>query len=187
MILLRHGHTQGNLAKRYIGTTDEPLCDQGIQAIQGLQFPPVQKVYCSPMLRCIQTARLAYPHIESVPVYDFRECDFGRFENKSFQELKDDPDYMRWLESMGTLPFPGGESRDSFIIRCCSAYEALAISPDEDAAIIAHGGTLMSILSRFAVPEKDYFSWQTPCATGFLCNVLYGHSLNVQEKIGGTP
>ena len=28
---IRHGKTQGNLEKRYIGSTDEPLCAKGRQ------------------------------------------------------------------------------------------------------------------------------------------------------------
>ena len=27
--LIRHGKTKGNLEGRYIGTTDEPLCEEG--------------------------------------------------------------------------------------------------------------------------------------------------------------
>ena len=29
IVLIRHGATAGNIEKRYIGTTDEPLCDTG--------------------------------------------------------------------------------------------------------------------------------------------------------------
>ena len=30
LVFIRHGATKGNLEKRYIGRTDEPLCDIGI-------------------------------------------------------------------------------------------------------------------------------------------------------------
>ena len=30
IVLIRHGATAGNIEKRYIGTTDEPLCDTGM-------------------------------------------------------------------------------------------------------------------------------------------------------------
>ena len=33
IVLIRHGATAGNIEKRYIGTTDEPLCDTGTAQI----------------------------------------------------------------------------------------------------------------------------------------------------------
>ena len=35
-------------------------------------------------------------------------------------------------------------------------------------AIVAHGGTIMSILSRFSVANKDFYSWQVKNAKGYL-------------------
>ena len=35
LIFIRHGKTAGNLERRYIGRTDEPLCDEGIAEILG--------------------------------------------------------------------------------------------------------------------------------------------------------
>ena len=35
-----------------------------------------------------------------------KECDFGLFENKSYEELSDCPEYQAWIDSNGTLPFP---------------------------------------------------------------------------------
>ena len=31
--LIRHGQTQGNLERRYIGSTDQPLCPRGREAL----------------------------------------------------------------------------------------------------------------------------------------------------------
>ena len=47
IILIRHGATAGNLERRYIGRTDEPLCEQGrLQALwlqqQGLHVDATQ-------------------------------------------------------------------------------------------------------------------------------------------------
>ena len=30
LVFIRHGATKGNLEKRYIGISDEPLCDVGV-------------------------------------------------------------------------------------------------------------------------------------------------------------
>ena len=44
------------------------------------------------MLRCRQTAEIIYGKTDYIE-NDLRECDFGEFENKCFEELKDNPDY----------------------------------------------------------------------------------------------
>ena len=37
---------------------------------------------------------------------------FGSFEGKTYFDLNGNEDYQRWIDSGGTLPFPGGESRE---------------------------------------------------------------------------
>ena len=110
MFLIRHGKTKGNLEHRYIGRTDESLCEKGKEELLRRRAPEVQRVYASPMRRCIQTAEILYPAREFLKVEDFRECDFGRFEGKNYQELSKDPGYQAWIDSGGSLAFPGGES-----------------------------------------------------------------------------
>ena len=44
-------------------------------------------------------------------IEEFRETDFGNFEGKNHRELDGNEDYQAWIDSMGELPFPGGESR----------------------------------------------------------------------------
>jgi len=168
-ILIRHGKTLGNLEGRYIGCrTDEPLCEQGIQALKRNVYPPVQKVFVSPMKRCIQTAQILYPDTPIEIVEDFRECDFGDFENRNYFELNGNEAYQRWIDSGGRLPFPHGESRQSFSQRCLKAFNQLESTGD--CAIIAHGGTLMAIME--ASTGKDYFDFHLKNGEGY---ILYGN------------
>lgn len=37
LLFIRHGATEGNLRRRYIGRTDEPLCEAGIAQVKALQ------------------------------------------------------------------------------------------------------------------------------------------------------
>lgn len=169
-ILIRHGQTQGNLERRYIGCrTDEPLCAQGWRSIAPSLYPRVSRVFVSPMLRCTQTARLLYPDLVPEMVDDLRECDFGAFENLCYEELNGRADYQHWIDSGGQLPFPGGESRSAFSKRCVQAFERLRqLEPSRDCAIIAHGGTIMAIMEAYAVPKGSYFDFQVPCAAGYV-------------------
>lgn len=179
LLLLRHGQTAGNALGRYIGKTDEGLSPAGRAQVKALKAPPVQRVYASPLGRCLETARLLYPLLPPVAVEGLRECDFGDFENKSCRDLQGDPRYQRWIDSGGTLPFPGGESRAAFIRRTVDAF--LALDLRGDVAVIAHGGTWMAVLSSLAAPRGDYFDYQVPCAGGFLCRWDGKHLVDVRR------
>ena len=110
--------------------------------------------------------------------------DFGQFEGKNYEELKDDPCYQKWIHSNGTLPFPGGESREQFIRRSMEGYDRLmydilkrsekntGIQTDTDpqylkcdrgteipVTAVAHGGlTIMAVLS--SLTGGEYFDFQ---------------------------
>ena len=162
VLLIRHGLTQGNLERRYIGAgTDDSLCEEGIRRLRLLRVPPVARVYVSPMLRCRMTAEILYPTIRPRIVPDFRECSFGLFEGKNYAELNGLPAYQAYIDSGGTCPFPGGESQAEFRSRCIRAFSDLL--PElraHSSALIVHGGTIMSILDAFAQPHRPYFDWQ---------------------------
>ena len=113
IILIRHGKTYGNTLGRYIGITDEELCLEGREELAALresgQYRSIRPdlVYVSPLRRCRQTAELLFPGVPQEICRDFRECDFGEFENKNYKELSGNPAYQAWVDSGGT---PGIES-----------------------------------------------------------------------------
>ena len=70
--LLRHGQTSYNVEKRYQGTRDIPLSEEGrAQLIQADIFP--KKVYVSPLIRARSTADILFPEAEQVPVESGRQ------------------------------------------------------------------------------------------------------------------
>ena len=168
-ILIRHGQTQGNLEHRYIGCrTDEPLCEQGIERLRTKEYPKVKRIYASPMKRCIETAEIIYPGIPMEIIKDFRECDFGEFENKNYAEMNGRADYQAWIDSNGEMPFPGGESRAELAARCVKVFDELMKQKgQEDCAIIAHGGTIMAIMERYAKPKGNYYDFQVKNGEGY--------------------
>lgn len=112
--LIRHSRTFGNSLKRYIGVTDEPLCEEGIAALQNREYPKAEKLYVSPMLRCRQTAEIIYPGQEYEIVPLLSETNFGVFENKNADELSGTKEYQAWIDSNATMEIPGGESLANF-------------------------------------------------------------------------
>ena len=181
---IRHGATAGNLEKRYIGITDEVLSEQGISEL--LKLKSMLECYhlliTSPMLRCVQTANILFPKHEIKICEDFRECNFGDFENKNYLELSGNPDYQHWIDSNGTACFPNGELPEDFKARTIKAFENLIKIYHENMTIIAHGGTIMAILEKFAVPEKNYYDYQIPNACGYATE-FYQNKLHVLTKI----
>ena len=130
LVMIRHGRTKGNMENRYIGTTDEPLLASEAErllakreTLEEMRMDHPDILLVSPMRRCVETAAILFPESEPVIVPDFRECDFGEFENKNYKELSGNVDYQRWIDSGGRLPFPGGESMSSFQERVCRAFD----------------------------------------------------------------
>ena len=180
ILLMRHSITEGNLVKRYIGITDQPLCREGIALVEdnikaGV-YPPVVKVYVSPLSRARETAALIWPnHIPEV-TEGFRECDFGHFENRNYLEMEDDPEYQAWIVKGGMSAFPGGDDSEEFIARTVRTFietvdKALALAPGP-VAIMAHGGTVMSVLSELARPKKKFYEWYAENARGFEIEIV---------------
>lgn len=174
--LIRHGQTMGNSQGRYIGITDEPLLDEERIKLEKRSYPRADAVFVSPMLRCRQTAAAIYPDQAVRIIEELAECDFGSFENKNWKEMTDDPEYQAWIDSNGTLPFPGGEDQMHFRKCCCRGFEKAIAEcfrkKIESAAFVVHGGTIMSILERYAVPEKDFYDWHVGNGEGYQIEIL---------------
>lgn len=183
IIFIRHAKTAGNLEKRYIGRTDEPLCEVGIAELSEMRYPAADWVVCSPMHRCVQTARLIYPDSVLLTDENLRECDFGNFEGKNYLELSGNPAYAGWIKSDGTLPFPNGESREAFQRRCVAAFDrAVSEYRFETMAFVVHGGTMMAILEQYALPKKGFYDYQVKNCHGFVTE-FDGSHLTVKREI----
>ena len=169
--LIRHGKTEGNKLARYIGTTDEPLCQEGIDFLGKMDYPKVQNIYISPLKRCVQTAEILFPG-ELVHIIDeLAECDFGEFENKNYKELDGNPKYQERIDSNGTLPFPGGESREAFKLRNLRGFDKAVAgcirNHAAETALVVHGGTIMNIMEEYADIQKPFYELHVKNGGGY--------------------
>jgi len=179
IFLLRHGQTAGNLAGRYIGRTDEPLCDEGVAyARQTGIFPDVGCVYVSPMRRARETAAILFPNARQIVHSDLGEMDFGDFEGRSASEMETDSAYKTWVDSGCLDACPHGESAAEFSDRIWSAFERIvrdAVKGGKDEPdhrdgkliIVAHGGTIMALMYKYARPSRNYFDWHVKNVQGW--------------------
>lgn len=201
IILLRHGQTKGNLEKRYIGKrSQETLTPEAVDFFKknARSYPNAVMLFTSPALRCLKTAKLIYPRLypKRIVVDELNEMDFGIFEGKNFEDMKNLPEYRSWVDGGCTGQIPGGESRDAFITRTLNGFskvvgtiekqsvEGYKISEIEkfttensgnemfDAAVVAHGGTIMAVLSSLA--GGDYFSYEAKPGEGYTFTITIG-------------
>lgn len=172
---IRHAITQGNLEGRYIGRTNLPICDEGKRVLEQFQneciYPGVDKVYTSPLLRCKETAELLFPQYPLTVVEDFTEVDFGDFENKTMEELKDDEKYNLWVTDALNNPPPNGEHYMEFLTRLYKGvdhiFKDMCKEGINDCAVITHGGVIMSLLASFGLPRLPMNEWFTENGTGY--------------------
>lgn len=164
--LYRHGRTKANDEGIYIGSTDFPLSDKGAVELSGktdlYEYPRVQRVYSSPLLRCTETAEILFPDVPLYLAEDLRELNFGKFEGKSAIELLASDtyreDYREWLKGGAPdLRPPEGESVEELCIRSYRAlYRILMDMMEFDlnhCAVITHAGVISNMLACFGLPK----------------------------------
>lgn len=179
LIFIRHGMTPGNRLSRYIGSTNESLSPEGVAQAEELKLNmECERVYVSPLIRTRQTARILFPYAGQFIIKDFREMDFGAFENRSAAEMEQDPQYRRWVDGGCLDTCPGGESRNEFCSRVCDAFEKLIQELRKQktgtAVFVVHGGTIMAILERFAIPKKEYYEYHIGNCGIVSCRLMDG-------------
>lgn len=182
--LIRHSITRGNLLGQYVGRTDPPLATEGVRRLNELRriapYPAAQVYYSSPLQRCLQTLEILYPGVKPIVVDDFRECDFGDWEGKTAQELarESGTDFSEWVQSSRAVTPPNGESGGAFLHRVCAAFEKLVEgmmrSGTTSAVIVAHGGTIMSILTAYGLPRAKFYEWMTENGCGYSMRITPG-------------
>ena len=192
--LIRHGATDANYDGRYIGCkTDLPLAPEGLNELRLLKddidYPEIERLYSSPMLRCCQTGAVLYPDFEPVMVEELKEYDFGSFENKTAAELESNPNFIPWTSGRLSAP-PGGEDNSEFIKRICVGFNKIVLDMIEggltESAVIMHGGAIMMLLGVSAVPRSKPVEWTADNGRGYSVRVtpsLY-HKSGVIEVYG---
>ena len=192
--LIRHGATDANYDGRYIGCkTDLPLAPEVLNELRLLKddidYPEIERLYSSPMLRCRQTGAVLYPDFEPVMVEELKEYDFGSFENKTAAELESNPNFIPWTSGRLSAP-PGGEDNSEFIKRICVGFNKIVLDMIEggltESAVIMHGGAIMMLLGVSAVPRNKPVEWTADNGRGYSVRVtpsLY-HKSGVIEVYG---
>ena len=166
LYLIRHGATRANLEHLYCGSTDLPLSAEGAEALRALRYDtPKARYLTSGMRRANETMEILFPGQAYERDSRFREVDFGIFEMKSYEMLKNDPAYLAWItgDNEKNIP-PQGESGEMFRARVLSALDTLR----EDTVLVTHGGVIAAIMETLFPREgKNRYQWQPRPGRGY--------------------
>lgn len=178
--LFRHGQTPGNAAHRYLGVTDEPLSESGMETAKKVgSDPTVSEVLVSPLRRTQMTAAILFPNARQTVCPSFREMDFGDFEGRSARDMTDDPDYRYWVEVTKCMgPCPHGDATVVFQRRVTAAFrrevERALAAGQERLYLVVHGGVIMTVLYRFGQPPAPFYAWPLDNCQGYCAQVALG-------------
>lgn len=168
--LFRHGVTEANEKKAYLGWTDSPLSSTGNKRISRIEVDE-SLIFSSDLKRSTDTAALLFPEKPAFQMRELREIHFGSWEGKTYEELKEDSHYKNWLNDPFKISPPGGEGFHEFAHRIESGWESIKeeviLAGAKQAAIVTHGGVIRYLLMKFAPDEKPFWEWNIPHGTGW--------------------
>ena len=154
-LLVRHGESTANAARRLSGSQDVPLTERGAGQAEAagreMDLSRVRRVLSSDLRRARRTADIALGAWSArwaspaPPVFEdpaFQERDFGPFQGEDKDELKA-RGIMRELQRWSGVP-DGVESYADLARRVLPALDAWHLQGDQ--VLFAHGGVIRVIL-----------------------------------------
>jgi probable phosphoglycerate mutase len=157
-VLLRHGQTPMSVQKRYVGRSDVPLTDLGVQqaaaAAKRLASASLDVIVTSPLRRAVRTAQEVAAATGAPVVTDdgFRETDFGAWEGLTFAEVRErwPAEMTAWLADPAVAP-PGGESFAEVSERVTVALHRVLAARERQAVLIVSHVTPIKMLVAAAL------------------------------------
>lgn len=185
LYLIRHSLTEANERRLYGGSTDSPLTEQGRAVARSRRgaVPECDVYVSSGMKRADETLRFMTGRKPDMALSDLREMDFGAFEMKSYDQLKDLPEYQAWItDETGTVCCPGGENNNAFRTRVMAGGKALLSMPRDSAMVVCHGGVIVRLMEAwFPDIQRQFYEWQPGACRGYEIPVKNGQPAGFKE------
>jgi broad specificity phosphatase PhoE len=168
LLLVRHGESEFNRARRFAGFIDVDLTEFGRRQVEKLRErlagEKIDVAYSSDLKRALKTAELATDG-RNLPITtcpELREINYGEVDGLPFSEIQSRfPDLAKQLTTSELgLEFPGGETFTAFVDRVALFKERLAKhGQSESVLIVAHGGPLRALMcSMLGISQSCW--WQ---------------------------
>lgn len=176
---IRHGITEGIKNRWFYGWEDLPLIEEGVREISRFKelgvYPELGDADCytSGMVRADQTLAAIYGGVPFKVIPDLKEMNFGRWECKTFDQLKEMEGFDQWMNNKdGSFRFPDGESSADFIKRACRGLDELTgfhrlkelshrhSGKDAVSIMVCHGGVIAAAMCYLAgKPQETFWDW----------------------------
>jgi broad specificity phosphatase PhoE len=163
--LVRHGANDWigkGIAGRTPGVHLNSVGREQAQRVADRLLPEgIQRIVCSPMERCRETAA-PLSGLINVPVEisaAINEVDFGDFSGKSLKELEASPEWKKWNSTRSAYHHPNGENIGQ--VQARMVQEILRLrrqSAGQKIAVFSHGDPLRSIVCYFLGISLDQMS-----------------------------
>ncbi|MDZ5474214.1 histidine phosphatase family protein [Bacillus sp. 31A1R] len=165
--LFRHGLTEANRRKEYLGWTDSPLCFS--HSPSNMDY--YELYFSSDLNRCIATLKKYAPDVKPHLLTEFREMNFGVFEGKTYEQLKDCEDYQKWIAWPFKHTPPNGEAFEDFSIRIEDGWQKVINTIEKKQArktlIMTHGGVIRYLLTTYAPNKREFWDWSVSHEMGY--------------------
>ena len=160
LLLIRHGQSEGNAARRIQGQAEYPLNALGREQARRLaqrlaaEHDGIAAVYTSSLGRAVETAEILAQAVGAPVVPDDRlqEYDVGELTGLTWKDVREQfPQvYAAWMADVEEwIPIPGGEGNENFCQRVHEVFAEIAArhEGDQTVVVVSHGGTLGAYLA----------------------------------------
>ncbi len=193
IFLIRHGQSTTNQLGLLVGRSNPPLTEYGRDQARRLvpHLLDVREVWCSPLDRAYETARLAVPGIEPVVKDSFIEVDYGSLDGTSLASITDE----QWHDFEGhhERPLLDGESLVEVDARVYAELDALMEDPtsllhaeDEHLAIVSHVSPIKSA-TTWALGVHGSAAWRLRIDNGSMTVLAVRHATPTAIRVNVLP
>jgi len=157
LILIRHGETDSNIRRSYLGWTDVELNEIGISQVQSLtnriKGTKIDKIFTSPLKRTLQTAEIINENYKIDIEYSegLKERNFGIWDDLTYEEMTQSypTECDEWVKDWIKYRIKGGESAVDAYERTAAFLDGL-VEKNADGVfmLITHLGTIRFILAH---------------------------------------
>lgn len=183
--LIRHGKTEANEKRLYYGFSDIGLSFKGrkelFQLKKEINYPKGDLFINSGMKRTIETMEIIYENTNFLINENLKEINFGDFELKSYEDLKENKHYIKWIENIEKNEIPNGETKTQFKARVIKGFSEIfeysLKNEIKDIIIICHSGVIATFMQSIIKNEKSFYDWLPQYGRGY--TVIFDKSNNI--------
>ena len=158
--IIRHGQTEMNHRQVLQGRSDYPLNDAGTEqarkAADRLKGVAFDHVFCSPLKRAVQTAKIVAPYADMKIDERLIEMDYGPYEGIDLRDPP--PEIVAFFSDFAHTPAPEGMEQLDSVVRRAGLFLEKIRNLDGNILISTHAIAMKGIL-EYLTPGSNGAYW----------------------------